>query len=172
MGLCPMFRNQPLVVVGGGDSACEEAMYLTRFASIVYLVHRRDSLRASKVMAARTLTHKKIQPIWDTVVTDILDVKQDKVTGIRLKNVKQAQKTSSTVPECSWPLATCQTPRCSKASSTWMRMAILFQPKVLPPMCRESLWQAIAPTGFIGRPSRLPAWVAQRQLTPNATWLR
>jgi thioredoxin reductase (NADPH) len=87
-GALPVFRNQPLVVVGGGDSACEEAMYLTRFASIVYLVHRRDSLRASKVMAARTLTHKKIQPIWDTVVTDILDVKQDKVTGIRLKNVK------------------------------------------------------------------------------------
>jgi thioredoxin reductase (NADPH) len=87
-GALPMFRNQPLVVVGGGDSACEEAMYLTRFASVVYLVHRRDSLRASKVMAARALTHKKIQPIWDTVVTDILDVKQDKVTGIRLKSLK------------------------------------------------------------------------------------
>jgi thioredoxin reductase (NADPH) len=87
-GALPMFRNQPLVVVGGGDSACEEALYLTRFASVVYLVHRRDSLRASKVMAARTLTHKKIQPIWDTVVTDILDVKQDKVTGVRLKHLK------------------------------------------------------------------------------------
>src|SRR4051812_21611103 len=87
-GALPMFRHQPLVVVGGGDSACEEATYLTRFASVVYLVHRRDTLRASKVMAERTLTHKKIQPIWDTVVTDILDVKQDKVTGIRLKNLK------------------------------------------------------------------------------------
>jgi thioredoxin reductase (NADPH) len=87
-GALPVFRNKPLVVVGGGDSACEEAMYLTRFASVVYLVHRRDSLRASKVMAARTLTHKKIEPIWDTVVTDILDVKQDKVTGIRLKSLK------------------------------------------------------------------------------------
>ncbi len=87
-GALPMFRNQPLVVVGGGDSACEEAMYLTRFGSTVYLVHRRDTLRASKIMADRTLAHPKIKPIWDSVVTEVLDVKQDKVTGVRLKNVK------------------------------------------------------------------------------------
>jgi thioredoxin reductase (NADPH) len=87
-GALPMFRNQPLVVVGGGDSACEEATYLTRFASTVYLIHRRDTLRASKVMIERTLAHKKITPVWDTVVTEILDVKQDKVTGVRVKNVK------------------------------------------------------------------------------------
>ena len=87
-GALPMFRNQPLVVVGGGDSACEEATYLTRFASVVYLVHRRDTLRASKIMAERTLAHTKVKPIWDSVVTEVLDVKQDKVTGVRLKNVK------------------------------------------------------------------------------------
>src|SRR5213082_1558990 len=87
-GALPMFRNKPLVVVGGGDSACEEATYLTRFASEVYLIHRRDSLRACKIMAARTLTHAKIKPIWDSVVTDVLDVKQDKVTGVRIKNLK------------------------------------------------------------------------------------
>ncbi|HEV8542521.1 MAG TPA: thioredoxin-disulfide reductase [Verrucomicrobiae bacterium] len=87
-GALPIFRNQPLVVVGGGDSACEEATYLTRFASTVYLVHRRDSLRASKVMAARALTHHKIKPIWDSVITEVLDVKQDKVTGVRVRNIK------------------------------------------------------------------------------------
>ena len=87
-GAWPMFRNQPLVVVGGGDSACEEATYLTRFASEVYLVHRRDSLRASKIMAERTLSHPKIKPIWDSAVAEILDVSQDKVTGVRLKNLK------------------------------------------------------------------------------------
>lgn len=87
-GALPMFRNQPLVVVGGGDSACEEALYLTRFASTVHLVHRRDTLRASRIMADRTLSNPKIKPIWDSVVTEVLDLKQDKVTGVRLKNLK------------------------------------------------------------------------------------
>jgi thioredoxin reductase (NADPH) len=87
-GALPMFRDQPLVVVGGGDSACEEAMYLTRFGSIVYLIHRRDTLRASKIMAERTLAHAKIKPIWDSVVTEVLDVAKAKVTGVKIKNVK------------------------------------------------------------------------------------
>lgn len=87
-GAWPIFRNQPLVVVGGGDSACEEATYLTRFASQVFLVHRRDQLRASKIMAARVLNHEKIKPIWDSAVEEVLDVKLDKVTGVRLKNLK------------------------------------------------------------------------------------
>jgi thioredoxin reductase (NADPH) len=96
-GALPLFRNQPLVVVGGGDSACEEAMYLTRFGSIVYLVHRRDTLRASKIMADRTLAQPKIKPIWDSVVTEILGLKEDKVTGLRLKNVKSG---SASVVDC------------------------------------------------------------------------
>jgi thioredoxin reductase (NADPH) len=92
-GALPMFRNQPLVVVGGGDSACEEATYLTRFASEVYLVHRRDTLRASKIMAERTLSNPKVTPVWNSVVTEILDVQQDKVTGVRLKNIKTSAET-------------------------------------------------------------------------------
>jgi thioredoxin reductase (NADPH) len=87
-GALPMFRGKPLVVVGGGDSACEEAMYLTRFGSIVYLVHRRDTLRASKIMTERALSNPKIKPIWNSVVTDILDVAKDQVTGVRLRNLK------------------------------------------------------------------------------------
>src|SRR5215510_3733012 len=87
-GALPLFRNKPLVVVGGGDSACEEATYLTRFGSVVYLIHRRDTLRASKIMAERTLSHAKIKPVWDSVVTEVLDTKQDNVTGVRIKNVK------------------------------------------------------------------------------------
>ncbi len=87
-GALPVFRNQPLVVVGGGDSACEEALYLTRFGSVIYLVHRRDVLRASKIMAERALSNPKIKPVWDSVVTEVLDVKQDKVTAVKLKNFK------------------------------------------------------------------------------------
>jgi len=87
-GPLPMFRHQPLVVVGGGDTACEEATYLTRFASVVYLVHRRDTLRASAIMAERTLANPKIKPVWNSVVTEVLDVKRDKVLGVRVKNLK------------------------------------------------------------------------------------
>ncbi len=91
-GALPMFRNQPLVVVGGGDSACEEATYLTRFGSVVHLVHRRDTLRASKIMIERTLAHSKIKPVWDSVVSEVLDVAKGKVTGVRVKNLKTHQE--------------------------------------------------------------------------------
>jgi len=97
-GALPIFRNKPLVVVGGGDSACEEAMYLTRFASQVHLIHRRDSLRASRIMAERTLANPKITPVWNSVVEEVLDVSQDQVTGVRLKNTVTGE--SSTL-ECS-----------------------------------------------------------------------
>jgi len=91
-GALPMFRNKPLVVVGGGDSACEEATYLTRFGSAVYLIHRRDTLRASKIMADRTLAHEKIKPVWDSVVTEVLNTKENKVTGVRVKNLKTGEE--------------------------------------------------------------------------------
>jgi len=84
----PLFRNKPLVVVGGGDSACEEALYLTRFGSEVLLVHRRDTLRASRIMAERVSAHKTIKPVWDSVITEVLGVEKNTVTGVRLKNVK------------------------------------------------------------------------------------
>ena len=91
-GALPMFRDQPLVVIGGGDSACEEATYLTRFGSKVYLIHRRDELRASKIMAERALSNEKLELVWDSVVTEILDVNQDKVTGVRVKGVKTGEE--------------------------------------------------------------------------------
>ncbi|NLF16306.1 MAG: thioredoxin-disulfide reductase [Lentisphaerae bacterium] len=82
------FRGVPIVVVGGGDSALEEALFLTRFGSKVMVVHRRDALRASKVMIQRAEENPKIEFIWNSVVTDVLDVTQDKVTGVVLKDVK------------------------------------------------------------------------------------
>ena len=62
----------PVAVIGGGDSACEEATFLTRFASKVYFIHRRDELRASKIMADRALANEKVEPIWDSAVTEYL----------------------------------------------------------------------------------------------------
>ena len=91
-GALPMFRDQPLVVVGGGDSACEEATFLTRFASRVYLVHRRDELRASKIMAERALSNQKIEPTWDSEVAEILGAEQGKVTGVRLNSNKTGEE--------------------------------------------------------------------------------
>ena len=72
-GALPMYRDKPVVVVGGGDSACEEASYLTRFASKVYLIHRRDQLRASKIMVDRVLSNPKVEMVWNTVVEEVLD---------------------------------------------------------------------------------------------------
>ena len=82
------FKDQNIMVVGGGDTAIEEALYLSRLGRKVDVVHRRDSLRASKIMQERALKNPKISFIWDTVVDDVLDPAQGKVTGVRLQNVK------------------------------------------------------------------------------------
>lgn len=70
-GAAPIFRNKPLFVIGGGDSAIEEAVFLTKFGSKVYIVHRRDQLRASKIMQQRAINHPKIEILWDSVITSI-----------------------------------------------------------------------------------------------------
>jgi thioredoxin reductase (NADPH) len=76
----------PVCVVGGGDSAAEEALFLTRFASKVYLIHRRDKLRASKIMADRVLAHAKIEPIWNTTVLEYLRDEKGEMQGVRLRD--------------------------------------------------------------------------------------
>ncbi len=90
-GAVPRFRGTPLVVVGGGDTAVEEAIFLTKFASQVHLVHRRDQLRASKVMANRAIKHEKITTEWNTVVEEILGNDQDGVTGVRMKDTQTGE---------------------------------------------------------------------------------
>lgn len=86
------YRDVPVAVVGGGDSACEEASFLTRFASKVYLIHRRDELRASKIMAERALSNDKIEPIWDTTITEYLTDDQGEVRAVTLENLKTGEK--------------------------------------------------------------------------------
>ncbi|MDA0989460.1 MAG: thioredoxin-disulfide reductase [Verrucomicrobia bacterium] len=85
------FRNVPLAVVGGGDTAMEEALFLSRMASHVTVIHRRDHLRASKIMADRAMANEKIDFIWDSVVEEVLDVAKGTVTGVRLKNIKTGE---------------------------------------------------------------------------------
>ena len=85
-GALPAFRDKELAVVGGGDSAIEEATYLTKFASKVYLIHRRDQLRASRIMAERAINHPKIEILWNTVVVDVLGGKF--ISAIRLKDTR------------------------------------------------------------------------------------
>lgn len=92
-GPLPAFRNKRLVVVGGGDTAMEEATFLTRYAAQVFVVHRRDSLRASKIMQDKALNNEKIEFIWNTEVREILGTMEDGVTGVRLFNSQTDEET-------------------------------------------------------------------------------
>jgi len=83
-----LYRGKSVAVVGGGDTAMEDALFLTRFAAQVTVIHRRDEFRASRIMAARVQQHPKIKILWNTVVDEVLDVAREEVTALRLKNVK------------------------------------------------------------------------------------
>ncbi|MEV7802091.1 thioredoxin-disulfide reductase [Microbispora sp. NPDC088329] len=84
------FRDQDIVVVGGGDTAMEEAIFLTRFAKSVTVIHRRDSLRASKIMQDRAFANDKIRFVWDSEVADVLG--EDRVNGVRVRNLKTGEE--------------------------------------------------------------------------------
>ncbi len=92
-GALPRFRDRPLVVVGGGDSAMEESDYLSKFASKVYIVHRRDEFRASKIMAERALKNPKIEVKWSSIIDEILGNDEEGVTGVRIRSVKNPDHT-------------------------------------------------------------------------------
>ena len=87
------YRNMDVAVIGGGDSAAEEALFLTRFASKVYLVHRRDSLRASKIMSDRATSHPKIQMVWNSAPVEVLGVKEGSVSGLKVQDTKTGTQT-------------------------------------------------------------------------------
>nr|WP_231733964.1 thioredoxin-disulfide reductase [Calycomorphotria hydatis] len=91
-GALPRFRDKPLVVVGGGDSAMEESMYLTKFASKVYIIHRRDEFRASKIMADRAVESDKIDVKWNSVVEEVLGNDEKGVTGVRIRGTDDSDR--------------------------------------------------------------------------------
>ncbi|MBC8205999.1 MAG: thioredoxin-disulfide reductase [Kiritimatiellales bacterium] len=82
------YRDVPVAVVGGGDTAMEDALFLTHFASKVTVIHRRDQFRASPIMADRVQAHPKVEVLWDTVIEEVLDVEKNEVTGLKVRNVK------------------------------------------------------------------------------------
>lgn len=88
------YRDVPVAVVGGGDTAMEEAMFLTRFASKVYLIHRRDEFRASKIMQDRALANEKIEVVWNSVVKEVLGVEDNEVKGLRLANTQSGEEST------------------------------------------------------------------------------
>jgi len=90
------FQGKEVVVIGGGDSAMEEALFLTKFASKVTVIHRRDQLRASRIMQEKAFANPKIDFIWNSVVEEILDVAKNEVTGVRIRNVKTGE--TSVIP--------------------------------------------------------------------------
>lgn len=96
-GAAPMFRSQPIAVIGGGDSAMEEANFLTKYGSKVYIIHRRDELRASKIMQKRALENPKIEFVWNSVVEEAYGNEKGLLSGIKVRNTKTNEITDLTV---------------------------------------------------------------------------
>jgi thioredoxin reductase (NADPH) len=121
-GSLPMFRNVPLVVIGGGDSAVEEAVYLTKKASKVTVLVRRDKLRASKINARRLATHPKVEIMYDTVATEVTgeDKERGCMSGLRIKNVKTGEEGRLEAKGLFYAVGRSY----SKASSKWTKMVI------------------------------------------------
>ncbi len=171
-GALPRFRNHPLAVIGGGDSAVEEATYLTKFASKVYLVHRRDKLRASKIMAERAEANPKIEIQWNRVVDEVLGNDRDGVTGVRLKST--VGEPDLELPIAGFFLGIGHTPNTAflhgeleltdKGTLSGRRRGGPAR------ACRGFSPPATWPTTIIARRSPPPAPAAWRPWTPNAGW--
>ena len=111
------YRNKEVVVIGGGNTAVEEALFLTNFASKVTVVHRRDAFRSEKILQDRLFKNRKIDVIWDTVLDDVLGSDNPpKVDRVRLKNVKTGAVTSARSTACSSPSGIRPPPNCSPAN--------------------------------------------------------
>ena len=174
-GALPRFRNKPLVVVGGGDSACEEGNYLTKFASNVHLVYRRprDKMRASTIMAERLLGNPKVKPHWNTVVDEVLGDDEKGMTGVRLHNVvtgdkQQLDATGMFVaightPNTKFLNGQVETRRARVHRAEGRRSARSRASRASSP-------PATSPTRSTSRPSPPPAWAARRRWTPSGGW--
>ena len=166
------YRDMEVVVVGGGDSACEEALFLTRFCSKVTLIHRRNELRASKIMADRTLAHEKITPLWDSAVQEVLPDEEGKAKGIRVKNLKTGDESEVPCKGVFIAIGPFPIRAHSKGSFLLMKTAISFPNRAAWSKLRFPVfsWQATAPTTFTARQSRRRAWDANPRSRPSVGW--
>jgi thioredoxin reductase len=168
-GALPAFRNQPLAVVGGGDTAMEEATYLTKFASEVYIIHRRDSFRASKIMQERFLSRPNAKVLWNKVVVDVLGA--DKITGVHLKDTVtgealDARREGALRRDRTHPRD--KVPEGTPGLSSTMPGTSRCEPVPARPTSRASSPRAMSRTASIARQSRPPAWAARPRSTPSA----
>ena len=164
------FSGKEIAVIGGGDSAMEEATFLTRFASKVTLIHRRSDFRASKIMLERAQKNEKIQFLTDTVVDDVLDATKKEVTGLRLRNLKTGEQWD--FPTSAMFLGIGHIPNAKMFEGqldmdqdgylkTTNNVPLAYQEFTLAAMCRIAA---------IGKPSQPPAQVAWRHWKRKSSW--
>jgi len=172
-GSLPMFRDQPLVVIGGGDSAVEEALYLTKKAKKVTVLVRRDKLRASRANARRLTTHPKIDIKYNTSATEIKgeEKKNGLMTHLLLKTTLQRRSKPSKPKGCSTPLVMTLRRSFSRISWTWMRMVIsLPRLDAVSPVSRESSQPEMSRINVTDRPSPAQDLVALPHWKRRNTW--
>jgi thioredoxin reductase (NADPH) len=160
------YREKKIMVVGGGDSAMEEANFLTRFGREVALVHRRDQFRASKIMLERAKANPKIEFVMNTAVEEVYDLKQNMVTGVKLRNLVTGETWERDVDGLF--VAIGQIRRSSKASWTSIRTAICFRMAARGPISTACSMRATCRIASTGRPSQPPARAAWPRSKPNA----
>jgi len=153
------FKERDIVVVGGGDSAMEEALFLTKFARKVTVVHRRDEFRASKIMAERVLHHPKIEVRWNSTVAEVLG--EEAVTGVRLRDTVTGDVTDH-------PTEGVFVARSSPTSSPSTPRATWSPSREPPPRWRGCSLPEMSSTRPIVRRSPPPAWDARRRSMPSA----
>ncbi len=163
------FRGKKIMVVGGGDSAMEEANFLSRFGSEVALVHRRDGFRASKIMYDRVLANPKIQLLTNTVVEDIYDVSKKEVTGVKLRNLKTDEVYDRPVDGFFVAIGHIPNTQPFASQLDLIPMAISFRTAARAPILRASSTQAMCKTGVTAKPLRLPARAVWRLLRWSAS---
>ncbi len=168
----PRFRNQPIVVVGGGDTAVEEATYLTKFASNVYMVHRRDVLRASKIMQERALNNPKITMKWNRALHEVLGTDKAGVTGAMLKST--VDDSNEQLEAGGVFLAIGHTPntdflggQLKLDAKGYIALTVPFRTNTsVKGFSRRATW----PTAIIARQLRRQAPAAWRRSTSSAGW--